>query len=217
MKGSRRLNFTEPGGGENNDSSWRNQADSPLCSSSPKSPRKSPKTVMIKSPGSGVQMTPTGIIGNEDESTLSEQAEAEAAKAELQFQFHLSQHYESSPVPPNCTSNGSYEEYMRQKEEEERKHNVDERGDNENQSFTFDSSTASQRDLSQYDPQLAEIATRFVNEIIEKAKLEVVNRQKVWFSSENLNLDQTCRNLILEESPAYLVHNKLLLSFKSSS
>lgn len=66
--------------------------------------------------------------------------------------IQFSQHYDQSTPPPNCTSNGSYD-FVEPK--------PDEVSDPCN------------------DPQLLEVATKFVNEIIETAKIEAASREKV--------------------------------------
>jgi len=68
--------------------------------------------------------------------------------------IQFSQHYDQSTPPPNCTSNGNYD-FVEEK---------------------VDDSTESD---PRNDPELVEIATKFVNEIIETAKLEAANREKV--------------------------------------
>lgn len=64
--------------------------------------------------------------------------------------IQFSQHYEQATPPPNCTSNGAYDFVEPETSSDPRK-----------------------------DPQLMEVASHFVNDIIETATLEAINRQKV--------------------------------------
>jgi hypothetical protein len=68
--------------------------------------------------------------------------------------IQFTEHFDQSTPPPNCTSNGSYD-FVEPKVED-----------------TVQSDPRS-------DPELVEIASKFVNEIIETAKLEAANREKV--------------------------------------
>ncbi|CAG7828813.1 unnamed protein product, partial [Allacma fusca] len=141
MKGSRRINFAEPTSDEG-----------PSEPVAPKSPKRSTKTVVIKSPGSSTTAAA-------EDASQSEAPPVQKRPAEIQFQFHLSQHYEQSTPPPNCTSNGG--------------------SHYEDPSSPFPEPDDNSEDDPKQDPQLMEIASKFVNEIIEKAKVEAASRQKV--------------------------------------
>jgi hypothetical protein len=67
--------------------------------------------------------------------------------------IQFSQHYDQSTPPPNCTSNGNYD-------------------------FAEAVEVPTKADLRN-DPDLMEVASKFVNEIIETATLEASKRQKV--------------------------------------
>lgn len=71
--------------------------------------------------------------------------------------IQFSQHYDQSTPPPNCTSNG-YDFAVENSEE---------------------TSSSSDSTDPRQDPHLMEVASKFVNEIIETATLEASNRQKV--------------------------------------
>jgi len=149
----------------------------------PQSP-KTKRTVMIKSPGSEHTTTSTGV----GTSSMSTQC-----AAEIPFQFHLSQHYDNPDPPPNCTSNGAYEEERLKKLSQQSPASpTSDSSDPSSSSSTVVSSQPSQQQkpeslynnhsdkLQQYDPQLVAIASKFVNEIIQNATREVANKgQKV--------------------------------------
>ena len=100
-------------------------------------------------------------MGTDSSQTDSHSSVHKQRPTDIQFQFHLSQHYEQSTPPPNCTSNGNYEDERMAKDEEQQRKNSE--------------------DDPRNDPQLMEIASKFVNDIIETAKLEAARRQKVLF------------------------------------
>lgn len=87
----------------------------------------------------------------------SSSVEAVEAPAPPPFQkppdIQFSQHYDQSTPPPNCTSNGNYD-------------------------FVQEGTSTDPTD-PRNDPYLMDVASQFVNEIIEAAALEASNRQQV--------------------------------------
>jgi len=140
------------------------------------SPKKSPKSVSIRmhddsnydfsttstSSSASPRVTSFDLPSTSSSPAAGSSASASVQKkqpppAEIQFQFQLTEHFDQSTPPPNCTSNGNY--------------------DFENPEGS--ESTSSTNQVNKDDPQLREIATKFVNDIIENAKVEAANRAKV--------------------------------------
>lgn len=149
MKGSRKLTFDNP---SDVVSSGGNPAPIP-------SPKKSPKSVSIRAHEGGRSGEASPRVTSFDVSSSEKKQMSKAPPpAEIQFQFELTEHFDQSTPPPNCTSNGNYEFEQEQQQE----------------------TTSSKYDDPRKDPQLVEIATKFVNDIIETAKVEAADRSKVF-------------------------------------
>lgn len=154
MKGARKqLTFDKPGDVVMTTGSGGNPSPIP-------SPKRSPRSVSIRmhdddgsSDGGSPRVTSFDLPSS---SSSSEKKQKAPPPEEIKFQFQLTQHYDQSTPPPNCTSNGNYD-FDR----------------------TQETSTSTTCDDPRKDPQLVEIATRFVNDIIENAKVEAANRAKV--------------------------------------
>jgi len=133
MKPSRKITFEE------------NVSETVAECSSPK--KVGIKSVVIKSPRVSTSRVSIGEV------VIQSEAETERKSKDIEFQFHLSQHYEQSTPPPNCTSDAAH--------------------------FVLEERQEGEIDESAPDPKLVEIASKFVNEIIETAKIEVARREQV--------------------------------------
>ncbi|CAL8069475.1 unnamed protein product [Orchesella dallaii] len=169
MKGSRKLTFEKPSEVGGMASGTRGGDPSPCPS-----PKKSPKSVSIRTHDDNYDFTNASTSSSASPRVTSFDLPSASSTAaaggsgsapgpvqkkpppvEIQFQFQLTEHFDQSTPPPNCTSNGNYE--FEQPEGTE---------------------SGSSTQVSKDDPQLREIATKFVNDIIENAKVEAANRAK---------------------------------------
>lgn len=176
MKGSRKITFDSSSGkptyvdvgvsvSASTTTSVTGSSSSPVHSPS----KRSPKSVQIRMVDAGTSSNSGGVRNTSFELQDTSSAAGPSSKAppppEIQFQFELTEHFDQSTPPPNCTSNGNYDF-------------------DQQQETTPSSTSTSGADAIDYeelrkDPQLIEIANKFVNDIIEKAKVEAANRQKI--------------------------------------
>lgn len=170
MKGSRKISFdSKP---SHVDVGVSVSSSSPIAS-----PKRSPKSVrMVGSGGDSSDQSSAGHhrstcfdlpVVETSSSYCQTTGPGPSSKAapppEIQFQFELTEHFDQSTPPPNCTSNGNYDFDQQQQQA----------------SPSSTSTSEYEGDDPRKDPQLVEIANKFVNDIIEKAKVEAANRQKV--------------------------------------